>query len=205
MARGYGLTSRVAGMLVELRPPAPQRDIDVLWVSNFRSVKRPEALLEVARACPELTFSMVGGKLPGAEDYFDRVTAEARTLPNVTVHGAVPYGQVGALFDRARVFLNTSTVEGFPNTYLQAWMRGLPVVATFDTDGLIRRKGQGHSDAEVGALVAPLKALLGDPARVAATGEAAYQYAMQEYSPLAVAQRYLDLLADGPGSQSGRQ
>ena len=193
----YGLPSEIVNMVAEPGVPSPlaAKDIDVLWVSNFRSVKRPEALLTVARACPELRFSMVGGKLPGAERYFDQIVAEAKTLPNVTVHGAVPYGEVGALFDRAKVFLNTSVVEGFPNTYLQAWMRGLPVVATFDPDSLIRRRGLGHSDPDVAALVAPLKALLADPARLADVGQAAYAFALQEYSPRAVAQRYLELLA----------
>ena len=44
-------------------------------------------------------------------------------LPNVTMLGPVRYRDTGALFDRARIFLNTSSIEGFPNTFLQAWIR----------------------------------------------------------------------------------
>ena len=47
----------------------------------------------------------------------------------MTFHGAVPYRDAGALYSRARVLVNTSDVEGFPNTYLQAWASGTPVVA----------------------------------------------------------------------------
>src|SRR6185295_4353618 len=42
LARCYALPSWVAGMLVEQAPPAPHRDIDLLWVSNIRELKRPD-------------------------------------------------------------------------------------------------------------------------------------------------------------------
>ena len=49
------------------------------------------------------------------------------------------YADSGALFDRAKIFLNTSSIEGFPNTFLQAWIRGVPVVTFFDPDSLVQR------------------------------------------------------------------
>src|SRR6266540_1805347 len=45
LARSYGLASRVAGMLVEKPGPIAVRDIDVLWVSNIRHLKRPDRVL----------------------------------------------------------------------------------------------------------------------------------------------------------------
>ena len=59
MQRNYGRDSRVAGMLVEPGgAPASfaARQRDALWVSNIRQVKRPDLLLEVARALPESHF-----------------------------------------------------------------------------------------------------------------------------------------------------
>ena len=65
--------------------------------------------------------------------------AAAARLPNVTMPGAVRYTDSGALVrPRASIFLNTSSIEGFPNTFLQAWIRGVPVVSFFDPDGLIQ-------------------------------------------------------------------
>src|SRR5882672_4720764 len=42
LARNFSRPSRVAGMLVESQPQDLPRDIDVLWVSNIRRVKRPD-------------------------------------------------------------------------------------------------------------------------------------------------------------------
>jgi glycosyltransferase involved in cell wall biosynthesis len=146
MQRNYGRDSRVAGMLVEPgATPASfaARQRDALWVSNIRQVKRPDLLLEVAKALPELSFQMVGGPLPGAEALFDEIGAATLAMPNLEFSGLVPYRDVSRAYAAARVFVNTSDVEGFPNSYLQAWTNGVPVVAFFDPDGLIAREGLG--------------------------------------------------------------
>ena len=85
------------------RAAAPQRatvekDIDVLWVSNLRALKRPELVLELARQLPEVNFTLAGGPMPRAgETYFEDVKAAAARLPNVTMPGAVRYTDSGAL------------------------------------------------------------------------------------------------------------
>jgi glycosyltransferase involved in cell wall biosynthesis len=47
--------------------------------------------------------------------------------------GFLPLSRVEGYFDRARVLVNTSVFEGMPNTFLQAWARGVPTVAFVDT------------------------------------------------------------------------
>jgi glycosyltransferase involved in cell wall biosynthesis len=106
-------------------------------------VKRPDVLLEVADRLPGVAFHMVGGTVPGELQCFESTRADAAKRGNVKFHGAVPYRNVGGFYARARVFVNTSDVEGFPNTYLQAWMSGTPVVAFFDPDDVIARHGLG--------------------------------------------------------------
>ena len=71
-------------------------------------------VLELARQLPRVNFTLAGGVV--YQDYYDEVAAAAARLPNVTMLGHVPYEAIGALFARSRVFLNTSSVEGFPNT-----------------------------------------------------------------------------------------
>jgi glycosyltransferase involved in cell wall biosynthesis len=114
----------------------------VLWVGRFSPQKRPELLLELAALCPEVPFEVVGGRA-GDGVYAAGLVSRAEALPNVTLHGWVRPDEVGAFYDRASVLLCTSPVEGFPNTFLEAWSRGVPTVSTVDPDGLIETKGLG--------------------------------------------------------------
>jgi len=107
----------------------------VLWTASMRRSKRPELALEIARRLPHCRFVIVGG--PDAErksqDYYASLRDAAKALPNVEMKGFVPFVEAERLFDGARVVLNTSLYEGFPNTFLQAWSRAIPTVAFIDT------------------------------------------------------------------------
>ena len=153
MKRNYGVDSVIAGMLVEPQKtdlPFAERDIDVLWVNNLRPFKRPDLALDLARLLPDLSIHMIGGPQPGHGELFERISREADTIPNLVFHGQVPYHDVNDYYDRTRVFVNTSDSEGFPNSFLQAWRRGVPLVTFFDPDGIVasRQLGSAAHDLE---------------------------------------------------------
>lgn len=142
----YHLDSTIATMLVESPErllPFEGRDVDVLWVNNLRPFKRPELALALAKLLPQLKIHMIGGPQAGHEALYADMAAQAKKISNLHFHGQVPYHDVNAFYERARVFVNTSESEGFPNSYLQAWRRGTPVVTFFDPDGVIARHGLG--------------------------------------------------------------
>src|SRR5262245_12573512 len=145
LVRNYGVSSRVAGMLVETSLGTSTRDIDVLWVGTLRRVKRPERLLGLAKSLPQRQFHMVGGVMPDESALGRCIQHAARVYPNVSFHGRMPYAATNRLYDRARLLVSTSEVEGFPNAYLQAWVRGVPVVTLIDPDRIIEREGLGAS------------------------------------------------------------
>ena len=161
----YHLDSSVAASLVDA--PARQlsfadRDVSLLWVSNILQLKRPERFLALAQRLGACTASMVGGAQPGAHALFQQMREQAAGVPNVAFHGLVPYRATNDLFDRARVFVNTSAIEGFPNTFLQAWIRGVPVVSFFDPDGVIRSEGLGHATADLDEMAVAAQRLATD-------------------------------------------
>lgn len=141
--RHYG---REAVLIPNCYEPPPGVRADprgyVLWVGNVRAQKRPEYLLEVARRLPRHRFVMVGGSDLDRKslEYARSIREQAARLGNITVHEFLPFQQTERLFDGARVVLSSSSYEGFPNTFLQAWSRGVPTVAFVDTGS--RHRGQ---------------------------------------------------------------
>jgi hypothetical protein len=49
------------------------------------------------------------------------------------------------------------------STYLQAWIRGVPVVSFFDPDGVIRREGLGYAAASLDEMASAAHRLTTDP------------------------------------------
>jgi glycosyltransferase involved in cell wall biosynthesis len=192
LAHNYGLAGRVAGMLVEKVKPAAARDIDVLWVSNIRRVKRPDRILELAEGLPEVKIHMVGGPLPGEETLFSEVNLTAKGKANVSFHGRLSYWDANELYGRARLLVNTSDVEGFPNSYLQAWIRGVPVVTLIDPDRVIEREGLGVAASSAAGIPDAINRLLRDPVAWKAASDRCRAFMSREYSDDKVLAAYLD-------------
>ncbi|HEX6639121.1 MAG TPA: glycosyltransferase family 4 protein [Steroidobacteraceae bacterium] len=195
LRENHGIESHVINMMVETPRVgrALPKDIDVLWVSNFRPLKRPELVLELARQLPNVRFTMAGGPTPKGETYYEDMLAAAARLPNVTMTGPVRYRDSGDLFDRAKVFLNTSSIEGFPNTFLQSWIRGVPVVTFFDPDGLVQRTPLGRVAKSVDDMREAIRGLLEIDVDRQLLGRRARDFALREFTS-GVASRYLELL-----------
>lgn len=199
LTRNFARDSRVVASLTESarpRRPLADRDIDVLWVGNIRSVKRPEILLALARGLPQIRFHMIGGPMPRAEKLYESVRTEALTIPNVHFHGPVPYQRIGEYYERARIYVSTSNVEGFPNSYLQAWAHGTPVVAFLDPDQLVARHGLGRAATSVEDMCAGIQALLADPLQWHAASQRSGQFMDSRFSESAMIAAYLDALSD---------
>jgi glycosyltransferase involved in cell wall biosynthesis len=185
IARNFAVESVVAPLIVE-RATADRtwagRSIEALWVSNIRSLKRPDLLLEAARNLPQVQFHVVGGRVAGEESYYDQVEQQCARLENVTFHGPVPFGSIDELYARARVFVNTSDIEGFPNTYLQAWVHGVPVVAFFDPDSLIQCEQLGEAAGTLASMQDAIESLAKDQARWQAASRRCIEFMAQHYA-----------------------
>ena len=192
LARSYGLASRVAGMLVEAPQPVAVRDIDVLWVSNIRQLKRPDRVLELAEHLPEVKIHMIGGALPGEEALFRHVKHAAAAKANILFHGRLPYADSNRLYSRAKLLVNTSDVEGFPNSYLQAWIRGVPVVTLIDPDRVIEREGLGVAVRSPAQIRDAIVQLLDNPTAWNEASDRCYAFIAREHGEDRVLAAYLD-------------
>jgi glycosyltransferase involved in cell wall biosynthesis len=206
LLHNFGRQSSLAHMLVGASGTNldfGRRDIHALWVSNIRRLKRPDILLDIAAELPRVPFHIVGGPVAGERELFDEAQGRARAAPNVRFDGPLAYDDAAALYGRARVFVNTSDMEGFPNTYLQAWASGTPVVAFFDPDGLIAEHGLGIAVRSREEMIAAVRTLSQDEAAWNAARARCLAFIEQRYGEDVVLQQYLRVLDPSCAGQPG--
>lgn len=142
----YGREALVIPSCYRPPPAAAAKKDAVLWVGTVYEDKRPELFLELAQRLPKRRCVLIGGARGGAEAFYERIRAQAAAVPNVEFTGFLPLAEVEPWFDRARVLVNTSRYEGMPNTFLQAWARGVPTVATVDVGAPVHRVARDVDD-----------------------------------------------------------
>ena len=114
-----------------VKPPGP---LKIFWVANLKDWKRPGLFVDLAETFAgrtDLEFIMAGR--PSAERRLKSTMRKIPQVPNLKYLGELPIERVNDLMCEAAVHVNTSTFEGFPNTFLQAWARGA-IVATLAVD-----------------------------------------------------------------------
>ena len=164
----------------------------VLWVGRLTPEKRPDRLLDLAAACPEIQFDLVG---PAYDvEYSRQILARARRQDNVVVHGAVLPGELPAFYGKALCLCCTSESEGFPNTFLEAWALGLPTITCFDPDGIIARERLGERHDTYEAWEAALERWLGDAALRRESGARARDYATRVHGAGQIHDRMAEML-----------
>ena len=204
----FGLDSTVIMNPVEI-PPAealhdPGAGDEVVWLSTYKPSKRPDWFTRFAERHPSLRCRMAGVVLStaaGQEAYRAAQQAAART-PNLEVQGTVPHERIDLVLARAALFAHSSSAEGFPNTLLESWARGLPTVTAFDPDGIVEREGLGACRAEYAAWEAAIEQRLADPELRRREGARARDWARAHHAPEVIYERFarvlLDQLARGP-------
>lgn len=171
----------------------------IVWIGRICRVKRPDRIAEIARLCPSLRFEIAG---PVYDDDFSRsAAANAAAQPNVSLLGAVARDQVSMLYQNASLLCNSSDYEGFPNTFLEAWSHGLPVVSTFDPDGVIARHGLGRIAADSEALAHEIRSLLADADAYAEASRNAREYYLANHSMEAVMPHFEKLFQSIAGTR----
>lgn len=182
-------------------------DGPVLWAGGLRPVKRPDLFIELARRMPAREFVIVGGSTSTETVYAAATEAEARTVPNIRLTGWLPHSDVINEIARASAVVNTSTAEGFPNVYLEAWNHGVPVVSFNDVDGLLAREKLGALCTDLDDMEKKLRALLDDPAAMTAARARARRVVAERFSPQVLGPQYVrffESLLQGAGQGAGR-
>lgn len=171
--------------------PHSDREQYVAWIAMLRQPKRPDLLIEIVRRLPDIRFVVCGAPSThrSPQGYGARIVSALGALPNVECLGQVAPERALEIVANAAMLLSTSEEEGFPNTFLEAWATGTPVVSVkVDPGRAIEQQGLGTVSGSVEGVVRDIKALAGSPHRRECIAHRARRYVTQFHSaPVVVA------------------
>ncbi|MGC1481310.1 MAG: glycosyltransferase family 4 protein [Chthoniobacterales bacterium] len=147
-------------------PLTAEKTIDLLWVARCQPIKRPHLFLDLAEELPDARCEMVCVR----EDVtlWEEVAERAGGMANVDFIERVPYHEAQDHYDAARIFVNTSTYEGWPNSFIQAGLGGAALASLdVNSDDLFGRFGLGvYGRGDFDTWAKGIAELLGDEERL---------------------------------------
>lgn len=101
----------------------------ILWVARCDYWKRPELFIQLAKSIPNERFMMISPPANEKEDYQKEIKEKANKTNNLIFIDRVPFNDIQFYFNRAKMIVNTSEYEGFPNIFLQAGIAKTPILS----------------------------------------------------------------------------
>ncbi|MCL2536856.1 MAG: glycosyltransferase [Coriobacteriia bacterium] len=170
------------------------RKYDVVWIGQCRWYKQPWLVLEIARQFPDERFLMI---MPE----FEPSTAVAikdqmSRMPNVDFIDFVPPSEVQSYYNDAKIILNTSLFEGYPNTlHGAAQAKAAYLSLCWEADELFGAEGVGLcSHGDVSTCIEQLRYLLDNPVILEQMGQRSYEHLRDVNCIDHVASQYEELI-----------
>lgn len=159
----------------------------IIWVANFKKLKQPEMFINLSCALYEKKINvnciMIGAPVSHPPSYQRLLEKKINETPNLLWIKKQPVEIVNKYINESKLLINTSKWEGFPNTYIQAWMRETPVVTLkCDPDGLIKNLKIGMHSGNFDKLIDDVMYLLSNEDLRQKMGKNAKQYALKYHS-----------------------
>ena len=189
-----GMTAKVIHNGHRMPKVTPQSRETILWVGRSAPVKQPYKFLELARHFPQEHFTMICPQATGDSQY-QQLRAQADEISNVKFISHVPFHQMDAQFMRAKVLINTSDTEGFPNSFIQAGSCAVPVLSlNANPDDFLNQYKCGFcADGNWDAFMILAEKIV-DPSQFQSHGQHAKQYAMESHDIESTVRQYKLLL-----------
>jgi glycosyltransferase involved in cell wall biosynthesis len=133
---------RIPSFASRVSEEANGRPTDFFWVGRLIDYKRPLLYAELAAAVPDARFVLIPHvplTLTAEQSgLLAQLEAAAAGIPNLVVESPLPHAALMERLGRAVAVVNTSLYEGMPNTFLEAWSLGVPVLTlSFDPDEIV--------------------------------------------------------------------
>lgn len=158
--------------------------IKIVWIANIKPNKQPEVFLNLANRFANkdgIKFIMIGRQKNN--DWDKLIEAQFAHLKNLEYMGELQIDDVNEVLSTAHIFINTSLSEGFPNTFIQSWLRKVPVISLhIDPDNILRDRRLGFCSKTFENMVKDLNYLIENPELRLKIGERAFKFAINNHS-----------------------
>lgn len=135
LRKNFALKSTIMKSVIKTSNPKNEviKNI-ILWVGRADRWKRPLEFIKLAKAFPKENFTMICRR-SNDPSLFKMVNRAALKQKNLEFFESMTFNNSDAFYQQAKIFINTSIAEGFPNTFLQAGLDKTPILSlTVDPD-----------------------------------------------------------------------
>jgi glycosyltransferase involved in cell wall biosynthesis len=188
----------IPNFAVKCNPSVTEKKYNILWVSNIIPYKNPEILLEIAKSLPDFSFIIVGGARD--KSYFNKIKEEAGKLNNLKFMGFVPSQEVIKFISKSEILVNTTIVdgryeEGFPNSFLQAWQMGVPVVSLISNpDNILNTYNIGICSGTKEKMISDISSLISNDEKRLEMGRNAIKYVKERHNDANIFNKYVEII-----------
>ncbi len=165
----------------------------ILWIGRSAPIKRPTLFIDLAEKIPDEKFVMICQRATGDQKYQQLLT-RAKQVDNLEFIERVGFDEIHSYFQRAKVLVNTSDAEGFPNTFIQACEHATPILSlNVNPDGFLDQHNCGICcDDRFECLVDSLNSILADN-RYVELGKNARKYVERNHDIKRTVEKYKEL------------
>lgn len=169
---------------------------DILWVSTCYPLKRPELVVELAKALPDKKITMIMPRSDHYLEYYNEVINKIQAQENITYIEKVPVNEIDAYYAASRLFINTSEYEGFPIALLQALTQGTPsAFLSVDPDNVIAQQQLGvYASSSMDSFISGVGDLLNDSLLLKKYNAACRKYIADHHNLKSVARTWATLV-----------
>lgn len=173
----------------------------ILWVSRGIPIKRPELFIELAKRLPDEKFIIIMPRdkifykaLNDEDSLGERLEKLMRPLDNIRHIEFVPFHEIHRYYEKAKLFVNTSEYEGFPNAFVQACLAKTPILSLkVNPDNFINKYQLGYvADESIDNAVGFIRNLKSD--RLQEMGANAFDYIRKNHDINLIINEYRGLM-----------
>ncbi len=183
----------------EIIKPGKRPRRNILWIGRVDHLKRPEIFLKLARHFKQEKFVMICN-LYNDEEKWEEINREAMKISNLKFYKYMNFHKIGKYFSGAKMLINTSIYEGFPNTFIQAFINKTPIISlNVNPDKILTERNVGlYCAGDFNKLIKKIDLLLKDESLNVKLSTNGFKYVKENHNIQMVGSKWVKIIKKIP-------